>query len=105
MYIFSKLNKVLLSLKNIVIIIIIIIITITIVIFPKAPLFCAANTFRVTYARSLWRHQSELTEKAWENAVQGLGNLSRKKTGACYEGYVRKVKRVAKISSKRNFIL
>ena len=50
MYIYSKLNKVLLSLKNIIIIIIIviIIITITIIIFPKAPLFCAANTFRVT---------------------------------------------------------
>ena len=55
MYIFSKLNKVLLSLKNIIIIIIIIIvtiifitITITIIIFPKAPSFCAANTFRVT---------------------------------------------------------
>ena len=52
MYIFSKLNKVLLSLKNIIIIIIIIIviiisITITIIIFPKASLFCAANTFRV----------------------------------------------------------
>ena len=54
MYIFSKLNKVLLSLKNIIIIIIIIVtiifitITITIIIFPKAPSFCAANTFRVT---------------------------------------------------------
>ena len=51
MYIFSKLNKVLLSLKNIIIIIIIIItitITITIIIFPKAALFCAANAFRVT---------------------------------------------------------
>ena len=55
MYIFSKLNKVLLSSKNIIIIIIIIIviiititITITIIIFPKAPLFCAASTFRVT---------------------------------------------------------
>ena len=49
MYIFSKLNKVLLSLKNIIIIIIVIIIsiTITIIIFPKASLFCAANTFRV----------------------------------------------------------
>ena len=54
MYIFSKLNKVLLSLKNIIIIIIIIIIiviiisiTITIIIFPKASLFCATNTFRV----------------------------------------------------------
>ena len=51
MYIFSKLNKVLLSLKNIIIIIIIIVIiisiTITIIIFPKASLFCAANTFRV----------------------------------------------------------
>ena len=53
MYIFSKLNKVLLSLKDIIIIIIIvtiifITITITIIIFPKAPSFCAANTFRVT---------------------------------------------------------
>ena len=53
MYTFSKLNKVLLSLKNIIIIIIIvtiifITITITIIIFPKAPSFCAANTFRVT---------------------------------------------------------
>ena len=47
MYIFSKLNKVLLSLKNIIIIIIIIII-ITITIFRKVPLFCAVNTFRVT---------------------------------------------------------
>ena len=43
MYIFSKLTKVLLSLKNITIII-----TITINIFPKAQLFWAANTFRVT---------------------------------------------------------
>ena len=59
MYIFSKLNKVLLSSKKIIIIIIIIIIiviiititiTITIIIFPKAPLFCAANTFRVTWS-------------------------------------------------------
>ena len=56
MYIFSKLNKVLLSLKNIIIIIIIIIviiisITITIIIFPKASLFCAANTFRVNWPK------------------------------------------------------
>ena len=56
MYIFSKLNKVLLSSKKIIIIIIIIVIiititiTITIIIFPKAPLFCAANTFRVTWS-------------------------------------------------------
>ena len=54
MYIFSKLNKVLLSLKNIIIIIIIVIIisiTITIIIFPKASLFCAANTFRVNWPK------------------------------------------------------
>ena len=53
MYIFSKLNKVLLSLKNIIIIIIVIIIsiTITIIIFPKASLFCAANTFRVNWPK------------------------------------------------------
>ena len=33
-------------------------------------------------ARSPWRHQSELTEKAWEKAVQRPGNLRHKKSGA-----------------------
>ena len=33
-------------------------------------------------ARWPWRHQSELTEKAWENAVQRPGNLRPKKSGA-----------------------
>ena len=41
----------------------------------KASLFCAADTFRDTWSTCFpWlRHQRELTEKAWENTVQGLG--------------------------------
>ena len=41
----------------------------------KASLFCAADTFRDTWSTCFprLRHQRELTEKAWENAVQGLG--------------------------------
>ena len=41
----------------------------------KASLFCAADTFRDTWSTCFprLRHQRELTEKAWENTVQGLG--------------------------------
>ena len=41
----------------------------------KASLFRAAKTFRDTWSTCFprLRHQSELTEKAWENAVKGLG--------------------------------
>ena len=42
---------------------------------PKASLFRAANSFRVTWSKQT-RHRSELTEKAWENSVHGLGNIN-----------------------------
>ena len=51
-------------------------------------------------ARWPWRHQSELTEKAWENAVQGPGNLRRKKTGAYYEDTSGKSKELRKLHLK-----
>ena len=37
---------------------------------PEASIFRAAKAFRVT-----WSKRSELTERDWENAVQGLGNV------------------------------
>ena len=41
-----------------------------------ASLFRAVYVFRVTWSKrfsSRIRHRNELTEKAWEDAVQGLG--------------------------------
>ena len=50
---------------------------------PEALLFRAAKAFRVTWSKRKWeavshpfvriRHRSGLTERDWENAVQGLG--------------------------------
>ena len=37
---------------------------------PEASLFRAAKVFQVT-----WSKRSELTERDWENAVQGLANV------------------------------
>ena len=64
------------------------IIIITIIILPKAHIILRGQCISghvirakkwVFPARWPWRHQIELTEKARENAVQGLGNLRRKK--------------------------
>ena len=53
-------------------------------------------------ARSPWRHQSELTEKAWENAVQRPGNLRPKKSGAFHatQDTSEKLKELRKLQPK-----
>ena len=53
-------------------------------------------------ARSPWRHQSELTEKAWENAVQGLGNLRHKKLAPATKDTPGKSKELRKLHLKRS---
>ena len=43
--------------------------------------FCVANAFRVTWSErdlSRIRHRNALTEKAWEDVVQGLGMVTSK---------------------------
>ena len=51
-------------------------------------------------ARWPWRHQSELTEKAWENAVQGPGNLRRKKLAPATKDTSGKTKELRKLHLK-----